>query len=186
MIEAHELKKYLEYDPEKGTLTWLRREVKSKADKSFNTRCSGKSAYSRYQPKGRELYYKVVLLKKHYYAHRVCWAIHYGEWPKDGMVVDHINGDGSDNRICNLRVVKQSENARNCKLSKNNTSGFNGVWFSNTYGKWVAELKVNRKKRRIGSYKTKGEAVAAMMAAKKIMGFHDNHGKTKEVRSLSL
>ena len=42
------------------------------------------------------------------YAHRAAWAIHFGEWPKGE--IDHINGDASDNRIINLRVVNRTEN----------------------------------------------------------------------------
>src|SRR3546814_1788886 len=52
-------------------------------------------------------------------AHRVAWAIHYGEWP-NGQI-DHINGDPSDNRIANLRDVSALENARNAKLDRKST-----------------------------------------------------------------
>lgn len=45
-----------------------------------------------------------------YLAHRLIWMMVYGEWPN---VIDHKNGDPSDNRLVNLRNVNQSENILN-------------------------------------------------------------------------
>ena len=60
-------------------------------------------------PKG----YREVRLKGcNYRAHRVAWAIYYGEDPGD-LEVDHINHDRDDNRISNLRLVTRSENREN-------------------------------------------------------------------------
>ena len=43
-------------------------------------------------------------------AHRLAWALAYGRWPK---VIDHVNGDRTDHRLCNLREVTPSENKMN-------------------------------------------------------------------------
>ncbi|MEZ0224332.1 MAG: HNH endonuclease signature motif containing protein [Alphaproteobacteria bacterium] len=45
-------------------------------------------------------------------AHRMIWAVANGRWPADGMVIDHINSDTLDNRICNLMEVSVADNAR--------------------------------------------------------------------------
>jgi hypothetical protein len=51
--------------------------------------------------------------------------------------VDHINGDGLDNRSVDLRATTHVLNARNHKISKSNTSGTAGVHLLNNK-QWVA------------------------------------------------
>jgi len=87
----------------------------------------------------------------------------------NGVWVDHINGNGLDNRKENLRLCSPSENARNCRLGKGNTSGFKGVYL--VKGKWRGEIKVNKTKYHLGTYKNKIDAAKAYdQAAKKYFG----------------
>jgi len=77
-----------------------------------------------------------------YRGHVLAWILHYGEPPV--AIIDHINGDKSDNRISNLRLSDSSSNGRNRQgLNTNNTSGVQGVSYSNTRGKWVARIRNN-------------------------------------------
>jgi hypothetical protein len=52
--------------------------------------------------------------------------------------VDHINQDRLDNRLENLRWVTHKDNGRNRGMSKNNTSGYEGVSFYKTQNIWRA------------------------------------------------
>lgn len=88
-------------------------------------------------------------------SHRIIWEMFNGKIP-DGLVVDHIDGDRTNNRIENLRVCTRAENSRNCKKSKANTSGFKGV--SRSGNKWRAQIRVNRKRISLGNFLTKEEA----------------------------
>jgi len=54
--------------------------------------------------------------------------------------IDHINGHGWDNRLCNLRLATVSQNKGNVQLYSNNTSGHKGVSWDEERGKWKASL----------------------------------------------
>ena len=83
----------------------------------------------------------------------------------NGYVVDHINGDRLDNRKCNLRICKQSENSKNRKINKNNQTGYTGVQFYKRYGKWLAAIKVNYKKKYLGYFDKIEDAIFARKQA---------------------
>lgn len=90
----------------------------------------------------------------------------------DGFVVDHKNGNTFDNRKENLRVCTNAENIRHrVMLNKNNTSGKCGVHFISKIGKWGAEIKLDRKKIRLGQFKDLDAAIAARkIAEQKLFG----------------
>lgn len=98
-------------------------------------------------------YYRLYLGRnpapKWIYAHRAAWILSVGEVP---TVVDHANGDGKDNRLCNLRGTSQSNNLANARIRTNNTSGFKGVSFRADRNKWRAQIKVNRKTIHLGNF----------------------------------
>lgn len=71
---------------------------------------------------------------------------------KPGLVVDHIDRNPLNNRKLNLRHVTQHINCTNTKLSKNNTSGYTGVTWSNKGKKWVAQIMVNSKMINLGRF----------------------------------
>jgi hypothetical protein len=86
--------------------------------------------------------------------------------------VDHINGNGLDNRRENLRSATHAQNCQNHPLSRRNTSGYRGVWFSKIRGKWIAEIRLNDVKTVLGEFGTAAEAGAvARSARERLMPF---------------
>lgn len=74
--------------------------------------------------------------------------------------IDHINGNGLDNRKCNLREGSALQNAHNAKIRKDNTSGFKGV-FRQYKNRWGALIQSNNKRFYLGYFKDKLEAARA-------------------------
>jgi hypothetical protein len=68
-----------------------------------------------------------------------------------GMVVDHINHNQLDNRRSNLRICTQSENNKNRRVHLNSKTGYKGI-FSQTKGRYFAQIKCNRKTYYLGTY----------------------------------
>lgn len=82
------------------------------------------------------------------FMHRIAWALMTGKWPDNQ--IDHINGDRSDNRWCNLREANQKQNSANMKMRSSNKSGYKGV--SPSKGRWAAFIHVDGKTKYLGRY----------------------------------
>lgn len=80
------------------------------------------------------------------------------------IIVDHINHKQYDNRKNNLRLCSSRENSLNTSLSKNNTSGVNGVSMMKN-GKYRAYINENYKQIHLGSFDTLEEAKSARKKA---------------------
>ena len=102
-----------------------------------------------------------------YSAHQLAWFYVTGRWGKP--IIDHRDGDGTNNRLNNLRPATRSQNGANSRRPRHNTSGHKGV--SPHRRKWLATIRTNGKKIHLGLFDTPQEAHEAYLkAARKLFG----------------
>lgn len=147
------LQEAFSYDPETGHLFHRRQKIINRFGKIAG--CRIKTGYI-----------VVGIEGEYFFAHRVAWAIFYGSWPEN--LIDHINGDRSDNRICNLREASTKENCRNCKRQRNNVSGHVGVHWHNGDQRWRAQITFEGKRIFLGQFVNFDDAVASYASAAKM------------------
>ena len=83
-----------------------------------------------------------------------------------GMVVDHINNDGMDDRSANLRAATPAQNMRNRKkYDRNCSSKYKGIHWYKQYSKWSASIRFENKRIFLGYFKDEVEAARAYDAA---------------------
>ena len=93
--------------------------------------------------------------------------------PIKGMMVDHINGNGLDNRRSNLRICTMSENMMNRSKTKQNSTGYKGVYDTgdSKTNPYSSKIQKNGKVYCLGHYNTPEEAARAYDAkAKELHG----------------
>lgn len=168
MITQKELKELANYDPETGIFTRLTRpcnSVKIGDEIGYLKRCKSGLTYLSMEYKGKQ-----------YLVHRLVFLDMTGSFP-DGDV-DHIDGNGLNNRWNNLRIVNAIENGKNRRLNDNNVSGYQGVSFYNLTNKWRAAISIDGKKKHLGYFDTFEEAKERRVKAEKEFNYHENHGRT--------
>lgn len=179
IITPRELRNLLRYEPETGKLFWRARTSdqfqngKYSAErkcKMWNARHTAKEALTAIS----HGYHHGTIWGIDYRAHRVIFAIMTGAWPVAD--IDHENHTRNDNRWGNLREATRTENCQNSSLNKNNTSGFNGVFWLKREQKWRAVIAAGGKKIYLGVFADKALAITARSAANIEYGYHTNHG----------
>lgn len=129
MVEAA-LREHFAYDALTGDIVWKKGWGKTHAH------AAGKPAFDSVTSEG---YKHGKFCGKTMKAHRVAWFLHHGAWPKG--IIDHVNGVKIDNRLENLRDVDRVVNGRNRNLSRNNTTGVNGVCYRAKYNNFAASMR---------------------------------------------
>lgn len=164
-------------DHANGVATWKERtDVMNPGN--INRKNKGKVAGWKKKTKQGCSYLAVMLKGYQIPVQYVIWESLNGSVP-EGMVLDHINHDGCDNRIANLRIVSRDENNRNFSLSKRNKSGRVGVSWNSDYQKWKACITHNGNYHFLGNFEDINDAIQAREIAEKKFCFHRNHGKQK-------
>lgn len=137
---------------EAGVLKWKTRED---CPKHWNGKFAGKAAGS---PNSLG-YFKIKQNGKFYRRSRIVWVFHHGSIP-EGMQIDHINRNPSDDRIENLRLATGSENCRNMQ-SRGSQLGFRGVAKAPHWARYQARISANGVLHHLGMFDTKEQAAAA-------------------------
>lgn len=83
-------------------------------------------------------HWQVVISQRFYLAHRAVWELCHGAPPPADMEIDHIDGNGLNNDIENLRVVTRAINGRNLKRHGRNVSGVTGVSYAKRDNAYLA------------------------------------------------
>lgn len=99
--------------------------------------------------------------------------------PEDGLVVDHIDGDGINNTKSNLRKCSRQENAKNRTKQKDTSSSYKGVSWCSRYEKWIVSIKNNKKTTRIGYFTNEIAGANAYNYYAKL--YHGEFAKLNEV-----
>ena len=114
-------------------------------------------------------------LKKKIYIHKIIWKMVHGDWPS--QYIDHINGNKSDNRLCNLREVTVKQNHENKTIYKTKSglprSGYKGVHWNKESRKWIASIGHNKKTIYLGTYVDAQKAYLAYVDAAKKYHTHN-------------
>lgn len=150
MLTQSRLHELLSYDSETGIMRWRVNKGAAKSGQIAGNPTRG--------------YLQLMVDSHPTLVHRFIWLYVHGKWP-DGNI-DHIDGNRSNNRLCNLRDVTQAMNIQNeIKPRSNNKSGFLGV--KRNRGLWKAEISVNGKTKFLGRFKTPEEAHQVYIEAKR-------------------
>ena len=95
----------------------------------------------------------------------------------DGLIIDHIDGDGLNNQRSNLRLCTNAENQRNSKKFRNNTTGYRGVYKMKHSNRFESKICVDGKRIYLGGFSTKEEAYKAFCDAAKT--YHKEFASTR-------
>ena len=114
-----------------------------------------------YAVEGGATFYAVRTIRKEGRYHRV--HMHREVLPvPDEMFVDHINGNGLDNRKANLRPATRTQNLRNRKKTRRSSrSRYKGLHWDKHWKQWRVRICVNRIKIQLGLYDDEIEAAKA-------------------------
>lgn len=117
-------------------------------------------------------YVRVCIENTKYLAHQIAWLLHYGYWADSE--IDHIDGNGLNNKIENLRIATRSENMQNRQgANSNSTSKLLGVYYIKSSDRYRAQITVDGRSKHLGCFLTKELAEKAVIAAKRRYHSHN-------------
>jgi len=170
-LTQNSLKEVINYDEESGKLTWLKKlSIANKVGDECGCLCTGLNGKS---------YRRVNVFGKSYFSHHLAWLYMTGGMPKNQ--IDHINGDGTDNRFINLRDVSPKENSKNKRRYSTNKTGISGVSWSSSKKKYRVEISTDGKTYSKDNIDNLFDAACLRKNYEFKYGFHKNHGKDRQL-----
>lgn len=106
-------------------------------------------------------YYQTKIDNKLYGNHRIIYCMFNNIEMTDIGFIDHIDQNKQNNHPSNLRKATRSQNGRNRRKLKNNTTGYIGVSFHKITEKFVANIRNDNKNKHIGLFTTAESAAHA-------------------------
>ena len=178
-----DLNELLTYEPKTGKLFWKKRHISmfaydpqqhtskrvysaERACNIWNTKYAGKEAFTAINADGYRVGSRID--DRSALAHRIIWELVTGRVPE---LLDHINGDRMDNRLCNLREATPTLSSSNRGFTHRNKSGVIGVFWNSGRKCWQGQISMNGHQYHLGVFKTKDEAKAARKAAEVALKF---------------
>jgi hypothetical protein len=163
-VTAEDVRNLLKFCPETGEFYW-------KSDKRCGIKQSvlAHAAGDRAGTSRKDGRIVIRLNGKLYLRYRLAWLHVYGKWPDNE--IDHINGNGADDRICNLRDVPRVVNQQNLRyaMKEKKSSALIGV-YKNKHGRkkpWRSMICVHGVEKYLGAFNTEHEAYDAYLTAKR-------------------
>jgi HNH endonuclease/AP2 domain len=145
------LRELLHYDKETGEFRWLER------------------VGNELRPGSVAGYVQLHVHGRNYRAHQLAWLYVKGRWGRP--MIDHRDGNSTNNRWSNLRRATASQNNANRRRPRHNTSGYKGAVLCRKSGRWHAFIRSKRRRIYLGSFPTPQAAHAAyVVAARKLFG----------------
>lgn len=153
-LTQERLREVLVYQPDTGVFSW-RIAMSSTGVKGVETGVISNNGYKKIRIDGRL-----------YLAHRLAYLYMTGLWPSE--LIDHIDGNKTNNAWVNLRNANKSENAQNLRKaqSNNKASGLLGVYRAGSDERWGAKVNLNGRQHHAGLHATPEAAHQAYLSLK--------------------
>ena len=134
---------FIRYDKKNGKLFWQKRKLQMQAKVGDECGCLKRDGYKYFKFNGVA-----------YLQHRIIWHIEKGA--SSEKVLDHINGNRSDNRIENLREASARENCQNQK--RHRAGRLVGAIFKKQINKFIGQIRIDGICKHLGTFETEQDA----------------------------
>jgi hypothetical protein len=152
LCSIEELRERITYDPDTGIVRW-------RTAFGVRTRVGAVVGW-----KNSAGYLKFKIGTTPYFLSRAIWAYVHGYWPP--FLIDHEDGNKTNNRLSNLRPAS---NRQNCQNKKKKRAGLKGATWSKAANSWAAQIGTRENGRRVnhhlGLFDTEEQAHAAYCKA---------------------